>query len=162
MNRRLVRCRQSLATLTLSAGLVLLAGCADSTGLAKRYPVSGKVTYKGAPLAHGNINFIPTDNPDASRAATAPIENGKYTLTTATLDDGAFPGTYSVTITSTETDYSEVRKNQKGGSGHQDDVLKATRNAKSMIPAKYGFPEKSGLKAEVQPRSNTFDFALAD
>jgi hypothetical protein len=146
----------------LSTAALLLAGCGDDTGLSKRYPVTGNVTYKGAPLAKGNINFIPTSNAATDRAATGPIENGRYALTTATLNDGALPGTYTVTITSTEADYTQVKANMKGGSGHQDDVLRATRNAKSLIPENYGFPDQSGLKAEVKARSNTVDFALKE
>jgi hypothetical protein len=146
----------------LSAAVLLLAGCGDSTGLARRYPVSGKVTYKGAPLAKGNINFIPAESTKDSRAATATIENGYYSLTTATENDGALPGTYAVTITSTDVDITEVKANQQGGSGRQDDVLRATRNAKSLIPKKYGFPDQSGLKAEVKPQSNSIDFPLKD
>jgi len=150
------------AITALSAAILLLAGCGDSTGLAKRYPVSGKVTYNGAPLAKGNINFIPTGTTESDRAATAPIEDGQYTLTTATENDGAFPGTYAVTITSTEVDLAEVKANMKGGSGRQDDVLRATRNAKSLIPTKYGLPDQSGLKAEVKSGSNRCDFELKD
>jgi hypothetical protein len=146
----------------LSVAVLLLAGCSDTTGLAKRYPVSGTVTYNGAPVAKGNINFIPTGTAATDRAATATIENGRYTLTTATENDGAFPGTYDVTITSTEVDLTEVKANMKGGSGRQDDVLRASRNAKSLIPTKYGFPEQSGLKADVKSGSNRFDFALKD
>jgi hypothetical protein len=157
-----LRAHAAGAVTALSAAVVLLAGCGDSTGLAKRWPVSGKVTYNGAPVAKGNINFIPTGTTEASRAATGPIDNGYYNLTTATQNDGAFPGTYAVTITSTEADYTEVKANMKGGSGHQDDVLRATRNAKSLIPEKYGFPDQSGLKAEVKSGSNSFDFALKD
>jgi hypothetical protein len=146
----------------LSAAVLLLAGCSDSTGLAKRYPVSGTVTYNGAPLAKGNINFIPTGTTEANRAATATIENGQYTLTTATENDGAFPGTYAVTITSTDVDLTQVKANMQGGAGRQEDVARATRNAKSLIPTKYGFPDQSGLKAEVKSGSNKIDFPLKD
>jgi hypothetical protein len=157
-----LRTRAPGAVTALTAAVLLLAGCTDTTGLAKRYPVSGQVTYNGAPLAKGNINFIPTGSAEANRAATGPIDNGYYTLTTATANDGAFPGTYTVTVTSTEVDLTEVKANMKGGSGHQDDVARATRNAKSLIPAKYGFPDQSGLTAEVKPGSNSFNFALKD
>jgi hypothetical protein len=156
------RTRAARAIKALSAAVLLLGGCGDQTGISKRYPVTGNVTYNGKPLAKGNINFIPTSNAPTDRAATAPIENGRYTLTTATENDGALPGTYDVTITSSEADLTQVKANMKGGSGHQDDVLRATQNAKSLIPEKYGFPDKSGLKAEVKARSNTLDFALKD
>jgi hypothetical protein len=157
-----LRTRAPGAVTVLWAAVLLLAGCGDSTGLAKRYPVSGQVSYKGAPLAKGNINFIPTETAAVSRVATGPIDNGYYSLTTATVNDGAFPGTYTVTITSTEADLTEVKANMKGGSGHQDDVVRSTRGAKSLIPEKYGFPDQSGLTAEVKSGSNSFNFALKD
>jgi len=159
---RLRMCTPRVSKVLPAVVLMLLAGCDDPTGLARRYPVSGTVTYNGVPLAQGNINFIPTGASETDRAATAAIENGRYTLTTATENDGAFPGTYDVTITSTEADLTKVKENMKGGSGHQDDVLKATRNAKSLIPKKYGFPDQSGLKAEVTTGSNRIDFPLKD
>ena len=90
------------------------AGGEDSTGLAKRYPVCGTVTYNGVPLAKGNVNFIPAGTSETDRAATAAIEDGRYTLTTATENDGAFPGSYDVTITSTEADLTKVKANMKG------------------------------------------------
>src|SRR5262249_46046732 len=120
------RTRAPRAITALSAAVLLLAGCGDDTGLSKRYRVTGNVTYNGKPLAKGNINFIPTSSPATDRAAPAPIDNGRYTLTTATENDGALPGTYAVTITSTEADLTEVKANMKGGSGHQDDVQRAT------------------------------------
>src|SRR6476660_5779935 len=84
-----------------AAGLCLILGCGDDTGLAKRYPVSGTVTYHDAPLEKGQITFIPADR-TKQREAAGTIEGGRYTLTTGTAGDGALPGEYGVTITSLE------------------------------------------------------------
>jgi len=145
----------------LSFTLISLVGCGDD-GLGKRYPVSGTVTYKGEPLAKGAISFYATGTGNESRGAFGTIANGKYTLSTQSDGDGAFPGDYVVSINAKQADLSAAEKNAGGGSARQDDVLKAYKNAKSPIPQKYEIPESSGLKAKVEARSNTFNFELTD
>src|SRR4051794_15792650 len=95
---------RAATTALAGIGLVLIAGCSDDTGIAKRYRVSGTVTYKGEAVPKGNISFIPT-TPNG-REATGAIANGKFTLTTATPDDGALPGSYKVTVIAQEADMS--------------------------------------------------------
>jgi len=143
-------------------GILVAAGCGDDTGLEKRYPVYGAVTYQGKPVAHGTINFMPDGG--SGRAAGAPIEDGKYSLTTATQGDGALPGKYNVTVTAHEiSDNAELKAIAKGGQFHHDkDFAKATANAKNLVPAKYASLTTSDLKAEVKPESNKFDFDLKD
>ena len=65
-------------------------GCGDDTGLGKRYPVSGTVTYNGTPLEKGQISFIATDK-NKQRDANGFIQAGRYTLTTATPEDAPCP-----------------------------------------------------------------------
>ena len=144
-------------------GLVLIAGCGDDTGLKKRYPVFGKVTYHDQPVENGQISFIPAD-PDKQRPANGFIEDGHYTLTTATPGDGALPGEYSVTIKAVQVDDSKLKETvaKYGGGGRQEDIRKATRKAKNLVPPKYQLAEKSGLKATVRETSNPIDFPLAD
>jgi len=147
----------------LSFALFAILGCADD-GLGKRYPVSGTVTYKGEPLAKGTISFYSTSGAGAeARGAFGTITNGKYTLSTQGESDGAFPGDYVVGVSSKEVDLSQAEKNVvKGGSFRQDDVMKANKSAKSLIPKKYEVPETGGLKAKVEAKSNRFDFDLTD
>lgn len=141
-----------------------LSGCGSSDGLAKRYKVSGKVTYKGQPLAKGNIMFYPatTDPKGVNNGATGTIVNGEYQLSTVTDNDGAYPGEYVVAIESKDVDMKQAEGGVKGGVFKQDDVAKAYRGAKSLIPAKYAVAETSGLKASVKSGSNSFNFELAD
>src|SRR5262245_1230631 len=84
-----------------AVGLGLIVGCGDDTGLDKRYPVSGTVKYKGEPVAKGQISFIAVDKVK-QRDANGFIQDGHYSLTTATPGDGALPGEYMVTIFSKE------------------------------------------------------------
>jgi hypothetical protein len=143
-------------------GAVLVLGCGDTTGLEKRYPVSGKVTYQGKPLEKGRINFIPTQAD--GRAAGGEVENGDYSLTTAEPGDGAMPGSYKVTIFAVQVDDTKLKEIAKGGQFHHDATFaKAVKNAKRLVPAKYQLPETSGLTAEVKAQTNSgVDFELTD
>jgi hypothetical protein len=149
----------------IAIGLCLLPGCGDDTGLGKRYPVYGTVTYKDSPVEAGRVSFIPVDakNQD-QRPAAGDITNGSYSLTTHTPGDGALPGEYFVTIASKLVDDSKVKETiQKyGGGGRQQDVAKAAAQAKNLIPGKYQLPETSKLKVTVKESSNKFDFPLTD
>ncbi len=149
------------AALAASFTILLVVGCGDGTGLAKRYKVSGTVTYKNAPVEKGTISFAPVD-PNIAQAATGQIENGSYTLTTAVEGDGALPGEYKVTVTSREVDLSAAAGKVQGGSMRQDDVAKANSEAKKLTPAKYELPETSGLTYTVEKRSNSANFDLTD
>ena len=149
------------ACLASTAIIVVALGCDDGTGLGKRYSVSGMVLYKSQPVEKGTISFTPT-TPDG-RAATGTIENGKYSLTTLAPGDGALPGKYKVTVIAKEVDTTEMEKISKGGQFHHDATFfKAMKNAKKLVPAKYGLADTSGLEREVKTSSNTLDFELTD
>jgi hypothetical protein len=144
-------------------GVLAVLGCGDDTGLDKRYLVYGTVTYGGKTIEKGQISFIPTDAAKG-RAANGFIENGKYTLTTATPGDGALPGEYGVTVASKEVDNTKVNETvaKYGGGGRQQEIGQATAKAKNLIPAKYQLPETSQLKYTVKPQSNQIDIELKD
>jgi hypothetical protein len=170
MNRRNVCC-----LVLTSVAIAAEIGCGDSSGLPRRYAVSGTVTYKGEPLVKGTISFVPVDA--NGRAAGGTISKGQYSLTTQDADDGALPGKYKVAVVSNETDPSAVDlKIKKPREGRQTEAEKkamaayfpqkvaaqAAAKAKSLVPIKYGSPETSGLTYEVKEQSNTADFTLTD
>ena len=105
--------------------LALALGCGDETGLEKRYPVSGTVTYNDQPVKHGQIHFLPETV--GGRSATGVIEDGQYSLTTMVPNDGAVPGKYQVIIVSKDIDFTKVKETiaKKGGIGRQQDIIKA-------------------------------------
>jgi hypothetical protein len=156
---------KGLSVALMFTGLLGLAGCADD-GLAKRYSVSGKVTYKGQPVANGLINFIAEASD--GRSATGMIENGYYKLTTQDTNDGAFPGKYTVTIVAKTPDLveAEAKAKAKGSTAAyipQDFTAAAHKTAKNAVPDKYSVLETSPYKGtEVKAQSNTFDFDLKD
>jgi len=123
-----------------TAGLLAaacLAGCGG--GGPELVPVKGTVKYKGQPLPTGSITF----HPAKGRPATGTIKDGAIQdVTTVTAGDGATAGTAKVT----------VQANSGGGD------MYAPR--KSLIPDKYGDPEKSGLTAEIKAGGGDLAFDL--
>jgi len=156
---------KNLKWVLLFSTCFMVVGCSSGDGLDKRYKVSGKVTYKGAPVAKGTISFMPV-KPDG-RGASGQIVDGSYQMTTQEANDGAFPGEYTVTIDALTADLSaaEAEAKKKGATSvalPQDMVAKAYKNAKNAVPAKYSQAASSGLKADVKQQSNTINFDLTD
>jgi hypothetical protein len=151
--------------LSVSATVVVLGCGGDNSGLARRYKVTGNVTYKGAPVASGNITFEPSNPPvPAGRAATGTIKDGYYSLrTSGEGEDGALPGDYKVTIVASDLDIAALAA-KTGGQRHQGspEDQAAAKSAKSLIPTKYNKSETSELTATVKESSNTFNFELKD
>lgn len=145
----------------LTAGLLIIGGCADD-GFGVRYPVSGTVKYNGAPVKQGTINFTPIS--EGGRGALGSINDGAYSLTTFTPDDGAAAGSYKISIISKQVDLRNAQAAAKAAGSGVDEfaVAKAVRKSKPLIPTKYGSPDTSGLTREVKAESNVFDFELTD
>jgi hypothetical protein len=75
------------------AFLAATTGCGD--GRPARVPVSGMVTIDGAPLARGNIKFVP----EHGRPSSGHMDSdGRFTLTCYDGADGALPGKHRVQI----------------------------------------------------------------
>jgi major membrane immunogen (membrane-anchored lipoprotein) len=161
MNHISKKCRLIGIAASIAASMAVMGCNEDDSGLARRYRVTGKVTYKGEPVSKGTIAFEPT-NP-GGRVASGYIENGSYTLRTFTDGDGALPGDYKVSIASSDLDTSVVAK-KTGGLLHQGDKehQKALKEAKSPIPVKYAQAATSKLTAKVEASPITIDFPLDD
>ncbi len=133
--------QKMLCSLAATAMLVSTSAC-DKGGL-ETVPVSGRVTYQGKPLASGTITFSP-ENKESGHAAWGNLDaEGRYSLTTIKINDGALPGEYRVAVVSfvpgTET---------------------AVSRGKRAIPEKYSRHADSGLTATVGDGSATLDFDL--
>ncbi len=147
-----------------ASAVMAVLGCGDDSGLPQRYKISGKVTYKGEPVAHGTVNFLPTKPPPEGRAATGDIKDGYYQLSTVGDNDGALAGDYKVAIVALEVDLSKAAApKEQGGMIHQGDAAhqKAQKEAKPLIPLKYSTGETSGLKQTVDG-AKTINFDLTD
>ena len=158
--------RRVFRSSALFVGLTLVAGCSDDGFGRQRYSVHGTVTYKGEKLAKGQIAFVP--EAQGGQAASGPIENGYYSLSTLTPGDGALPGKYKVIVDAKDVDRERVRSAARakglppGAALPQPLIAKANKEAKSKIPTKYNLPTTTDLTADVEARSNTKDFELKD
>jgi hypothetical protein len=152
--------------------LLCYAGCGADDGLGRRYAVTGKVTYKGAPVAKARISLVPIGTDSTARGAHGEVDNGTFSLTTMSPGDGALPGEYKVTVDAREVDEAKLREEsekafQKHGMGKMammppEFQAKFAKEAKSSIPAKYQSVEGSDLKVTVKEETNNFELELKD
>jgi hypothetical protein len=148
--------------------LLVMTSCGADDGLGKRFPVSGTVTYNGAPVEKGEISFV-SEDVRSNIGASGQIINGSYTLSTGGNNDGAQAGKYKVTITAKEdylakakADFQREMKKETSDYIPPQYVAKAEAAAKSLIPPGYGDTRTTTLTAEVKPQSNTIPFELSD
>lgn len=139
--------------IVLLAATVVAAGCGES-GLPERGEVSGRVTYKGLPLSNAQVTFTPVGE-EASRPATGRTDaQGRYTLGTFDIADGAVLGSHHVSVIARGPD--RPLKPGEFGSGMPGEQVPGD----PLIPLKYFSPDSSGLTKEVAEGSNTIDLAL--
>jgi hypothetical protein len=129
-DREVVMLRKSAV---VSIALLALAGCGGGDDQPQR--VTGRVLYRGAPLAGGTIVFAP----DPEKGAEGSIawgeiaKDGRYSLRTD-AGEGVKPGWHRVTFAA---------------------------SAGQTLPANYSDPAKSGKTCEVKAgQTNEFDFDL--
>jgi hypothetical protein len=125
---------------------IWMAACGGS-GVAT-VPAEGTVTFKGQPLAKGQVQLLPETPPAAPPAGSAEaaptptpvgaIDNGKFALSTLVDGDGAPPGKYRVSVFS----YTDVT------------LRDGTVVKKSNIPERYSSQETSGLVVEIPAAGN--------
>jgi hypothetical protein len=136
-------------TRRLSGFVLILVSCLVAAGCGgKRASVGGTVTYDGQPVDGGRIFFIPQGDPKGRPAVHATIEQGKYYLSAS---QGPEFGRHRVEI---------VWHKKPGGKplGKPGDPGFSTDDLVQTLPAVYN--AKSTLAVNVEPGSNTFDYAL--
>ncbi len=121
----------------LVVSVFLLPGCSSEP---KQYVVSGEVTYKGQPVAQGEIVFADAKGGTAATAA-GKIKDGRYQIR-------ILPGDKKVRITSTK----ETGKMLEGAMGAK------YPERVDLIPAKYN--SATTLTRTITPESGTVDFRL--
>jgi hypothetical protein len=127
-------------------GAVFVAGCGgpkfNITPPPKVYPVKGKVLLaNGEPVSGGIINFHPKTTL-GSEASGEIGPDGSFQLTTIVKNDGALPGSYTVSV---------------------DPYFKGGRPSKvpaSRVPPKFGVPDTSGVTAKVEAKDNDLKIEL--
>ncbi len=120
-----------------------------------RVPVSGVITISGQPLAGATVVFIPVAHNYGATAMTD--SDGAYELQTFDPKDGAVPGRYQVTVRKVESPVGVPATEEPP----DDDDAGPLFVEKSLIPAKYGQPNTSGLEAQVaESGENKLSFDL--
>ena len=151
--------RFSRCSVSLMACLPLLfvefVGCGPSGP--KTYPVTGKVTIDGKPLANCRIDFLPVDS--ANQAASGQIgADGTYTLYTGTTGaPGAMPGKYKVVLTPEAGDDASYM----GGEESENDVGAEPTIAESgVVPKEYMDASTTPKEVEVTAGQNTINIEI--
>jgi hypothetical protein len=119
---------------------LVIAGCSDNSQPA-RYPVSGKVLFKGKPTPYAIVCLIPADaSEDAEPAAGVVEEDGTFKVLSRKHYEGAEPGEYKVTIS------WQIPRNPKS--------TEDPNYGPELLPKKYQDIQTSGLTASIGPTDN--------
>jgi len=127
--------------------LVALSGCSGGAeGVAEHpdcTPVSGIVTFKGAPVEGATVSL----HPEAKGYGAFGISdrNGAFVLTTFDKGDGAVPANYKISVRKLE-----AAKTTAAGMDSPDyDPNVSEVPPKDLLPVKYSQFTKSGLTVNV-------------
>ena len=115
--------------------LLLVTGCGPGN---PRREISGKITFKGAPLDHGTITFNPLGGGKEGVPRTkegSNIANGEYKILAET---GLTPGKYQVIISSGDNIDPKDPEGMPGPSGNYV--------SKDRIPAAYNTASKEEIE----------------
>jgi hypothetical protein len=132
----------------LAAALPL--ACASCGAKNDIYPVSGKVTYKGAPAAGAAVFFYRHggDSMNDHMIMGLVQEDGTFELVCGSLGNGAPPGEYDVVI-----EWKQISGQEKGRPKRGPDKLNG----------RYADPKHSRLQATVKAERNELaPFDLTD
>lgn len=122
--------RPLLGLLCVCALVAGLAGCTG--GGPKRYAASGEVKWRGQPLDHGAITFLPED-PSLGASGGGMIKDGRYSVPAR---DGLLAGRYKVMITSADPSKAPDPDALPGPAGPlPKDRVKPKYNAQTVLTA---------------------------
>jgi hypothetical protein len=152
---------------SLLSVLVVAAGCGGGPGVGK---VSGKVTYKGQPLAGGWIVFTVENG----GGANAPIQqDGSYVADNvpagkakvcfrAPVGGSPFEGAFkNLPPEARAKRAKELEQRAKPPASASEHYKAPTAEAPSIqLPKQYTDPDKSGIVYDVQRGTQTKDFEL--
>jgi len=138
-----------------------LSGCGgDIDHRPPLVPAGGELLFDGQPLAGAQVVFVPPTN-DRPAAFATTDEQGRFSLTTFVLHDGAVPGDYIVTITKQQAAQTMTTDEASAYFARTGNPPPRTKFV-DLIPANYGSRTASGLSASVATDGeNRFSFHLS-
>jgi len=143
--------------LFLLTAVVCFLGCQSASvpGLVR---CEGVVTLDGTPADGVTVMLIPRDSETQRNAIAVTDGAGKFRMTTLKENDGAMPGTYSVTVTKYEKSGEVVTLPEKSPETGQPLTFEPSVN---RLPAAYENPTTSPLEMTVpQGGIKTANFEL--
>jgi hypothetical protein len=152
-----------LGLASVLASVALFAGCGGGHSI-NQGSVSGKITYKGAPVTGGTITFFPTSGTGSAPVTIKP--DGTYSSTDVPMGDmGVSIETESVKGLGGGGPAYNIPKGMKPPSGTPQPEQPKIQGGANMpvyvqIPQKYVNPKTSGLTCTIKPGKNVCDFDL--
>lgn len=118
--------------------------CGCSQNEVRVFPVSGQVTFQGKPTKGALVVFHRLDPPESWNETPRAyvLDDGSFSMTTRTRDDGAPAGSYAVTIVWQPQDDEDEDPGP------------------NLLPRKYSNPDTSGLVVEVEGPTTLPPFEL--
>ncbi len=136
-------------------GSLLFVGCSGNNKTAGRVSVSGSVSFKGAPLSEGVIQFEPLEK--QSTSASAVLIGGSYSVSAA---NGLQPGMYLVRVSANEGESKPLDPHAPlTPSGNNLPGSTKTEAKKPIIPPEWSGKSKQQVEVKAEG-SNTFDFDI--
>jgi hypothetical protein len=128
-----------------AAFLAAAVGCGGDPTV---YPVRGKVTWEGKPMAGGgSISFVPLTSMKGKAAGGFIAEDGTYTLTTHREGDGSMAGEFRVVVT--QQTEKEPQRTEDGKAAAKGTSLPAA----DRIPPIFSDTYQSPVKVKVEAKS---------
>jgi hypothetical protein len=139
-----------------AVALVLAVGCGESRQATA--PVSGTVTYKGAPVEGATVAFVSTTGAESATGMTDAA--GRYTLSTFEKGDGAMLGEFKVRVFKYEGSTEEVQLGDGTGPEEmpddyvppQEGGAAPSAGPKHMLPEVYASFQRTPLSFTVEKR----------
>ncbi|MBN2294795.1 MAG: carboxypeptidase regulatory-like domain-containing protein [Pirellulales bacterium] len=145
--------QKSFCAIVLLSVAVVVFGCGKDPNLPELHAVTGTVTLDGKPLHNAVVIFYPTGTTRGTRAYGRTDSEGRYSLTSSKLGEGAPAGSYSVTVSHlTMPDGSPMPKDK--------DFDPMTMSYKENLPAQYSQRHATKLTATVPEGGGEVDFEL--
>jgi hypothetical protein len=159
--------------------LLLLVGCGGSDFDAPTtHPVTGTVTYNGAPVEGAIVQFVPSlaeggPSPASGKTDAAGMYKLRTTFTPSVEEDGAMEGSYAVIVQKINLPPVVQPESPPPGLSPQEQSEFMAEQArktmgrqaaqpppKSELPDKYSKKQTTPLEATVSEGGGTFDFEL--
>lgn len=163
------RVYQGLMLLGLAACIAAAVGCGGPPALQTEY-VEGLVTVDGEPVADATVTFVPVTEGQGASATGMTNAQGIYKLTAAVTGDvaatpeaGTLPGEYHVGVVKNIVDTPMSQEEaEKQGIEYVPPPPGVRQEPKItfVVPQKYNFPRKSGLRVTVEPGRNNIPLEL--